>query len=131
MRDASTPLDRIRINRLMARTFIGFKEWEKQKKQDVAINITLHADLREACRSDDVKDTIDYKALKKRILAMVEGTRFLLIEAMAERIACICLESPQVERVDVTVDKLTALRFAKSVQVEISRFRAHSGSNGD
>ena len=117
----SIPLDRIRINRLMARTYVGFVDWEKEKKQDVAISITLHADLRRACRTDDVTDTIDYKELKKEILDTVEAGRFLLIERMAEEIARICLEHPRVSRVDVTVNKLSALRFARSVSVEITR----------
>ena len=117
------PLDRIRINELMARTYVGFIDWEKVTKQDVAISITLHADLKKAGRSDDVADTVDYKKLKAQILQWVESNRFFLIEKMAEDIADICLEHSLVERVDVEVNKLSALRFAKSVAVEISRER--------
>ena len=117
------PLDRIRIQELKARTFVGFNDWEREKKQDVSISVTLHADLKRACDSDQVGDTVDYKTLKKRILSLVEGSRFLLIEAMAERIAGVCLDDSRVVRVDVLVDKLSALRFAKSVQVEITRAR--------
>jgi FolB domain-containing protein len=115
------PLDRININRLTARTYVGFNEWEKEKQQEVAVSVTLHADLSAACRSDDVADTVDYKQLKKQILSRVEGGRFLLIEKMAEDIALICLAHPLAVRVDVTVDKLSALRFARSVSVEITR----------
>lgn len=116
-----TSLDRIRIERLMARTHVGFNDWEREKKQDVAITITLHADLKRACASDRVQDTVDYKEIKNRVLDLVEGRRFMLIEAMAEAVARICLEDPRVAEVDVRVDKLSALRFAKSVQVEITR----------
>lgn len=119
------PLDRIRIHELMARTHVGFNDWEQTKKQDVAISLTLHADLSDACRSDAVADTIDYKIIKQRILSTVEGGRFMLIEKMAEDIARICLEHPKVVRVDVLVNKLGALRFAKSVSVEITREAEH------
>ena len=44
---------------------------------------------------------------------------------VADAIAELCLEDPRVERVDVTVDKLSALRFARSVAVEISRARSN------
>lgn len=120
----SIPLDRIKISELSARTFIGFNEWEKEKKQDVAISVTLHADLSSACRSDDVADTVDYKKIKQEILKLVEGGRFNLIEKMAEDIADVCLSVSAVRRADVVVDKLQALRFAKSVQVAITRERA-------
>ena len=114
-------LDKIHIRELMARTYIGFNDWEKATRQDVAITLTLHLDLSVAGHTDDVKDTVDYKRLKQRILNLVEKGRFLLIEKMASDIAHICLEDSLVERVDVLVDKLSALRFAKSVAVEISR----------
>jgi FolB domain-containing protein len=108
----------------MARTVVGLAEWERDKKQDVSISLVLHLDLRPAGRSDRVEDTVDYKAIKNRILQRVESTSFALIERMAEVIAQICLDDPKVQRVDVTVDKLSALRFARSVAVEISRSRA-------
>jgi FolB domain-containing protein len=117
----SRPLDRITINDLRTRTIVGFNDWERTKKQDISISITLHADLQEACQNDAVEDTVDYKKIKKRVLALVENSRFQLIERMAEAVAEACLEEPRVARVDVTVDKLFALRFARSVAVEITR----------
>jgi FolB domain-containing protein len=123
----SQPLDRIRINDLMARTIVGFKEWERTKKQDVAISITLHVDFEKACQSDAVADTVDYKQIKNRVLELVEGSHFQLIERMAEAVARRCLEDPKVVRVDVVVDKLSALRFARSVSVEITRTRSDGG----
>ena len=126
----NAPMDRIRINQLMARTFVGFNDWEREKKQDVAISLTLHGNLNKACASDAVEDTVDYKSIKKRVLKLVEASSFKLIEALAEAIAKVCLADPRVERVDVLVDKLTALRFAKSVQVEITRFRSEGTPAG-
>jgi FolB domain-containing protein len=111
----------------MARTYIGFNDWEKEKKQDVAISVTLHADLGRACVSDEVSDTVDYKQIKREILENVEERGFQLIEKMAEDIALICLRHPQVMRVDVEVNKLSALRFAKSVSVEITREKRDGG----
>jgi FolB domain-containing protein len=124
------PWDRIRINRLRARILVGFNDWEREKKQDIEISVTLYADLKKACDSDSVGDTVDYKEIKNRILRLVERSRFDLVEAVAEAIAKICLEHPLVARADVLVDKLSALRFAKSVQVEISRFKQSSFDSG-
>jgi FolB domain-containing protein len=54
---------------------------------------------------------------------MVETSQFFLVEALAEKIAAICLEHPSVEEARVRVEKPTALRFARSVGVEITRGR--------
>jgi dihydroneopterin aldolase/D-erythro-7,8-dihydroneopterin triphosphate epimerase len=118
------PLDRIHIRDLRLRCIIGIYDEERRDRQDVCINITLHADLRTAGGSDDIADTVDYKAIKKKIVRLVERSSFLLVEKLAERIAETCLENPAVQRVDVSVDKPGALRFARSVAVEITRTRA-------
>ncbi len=123
---AETQLDKIHIRKLQVRCILGIYPEERNAKQDVVISITLHADLSEACRSDEIEDTVDYKSIKKNVLHMVEGSQFLLIEGLAEQIAALCLEAPRVERADVTVDKPGALRFARSVAVEISRNRGQA-----
>ena len=116
-------MDRISIRDLALRCIIGVQDFERREKQDVVINVELEADLREAGASDDIADTVDYKAIKKRIIALVEDSRFNLIEALAEAIARVALEDPRVERVKVLVEKPGALRFARSVGVEIVRER--------
>jgi FolB domain-containing protein len=83
----------------------------------------MHTDLSRAGRSDDLRDTVDYKAVKKAIMQAVEASEFQLVERLADRVAEIVL-SHGVDRVDVTVDKPGALRFARSVAVEITRTRS-------
>ncbi len=70
--------DRIHIRRLHARCIIGIVPEERTEKQDVYLDITMHADLRTAGASDAIEDTIDYKSVKKRILAMVEASEALI-----------------------------------------------------
>lgn len=114
-------LDRIHIRDLLVRCIVGIYEGERLEKQDVIINITLHADLRKACQSDSLEDTVDYKAIKKKVIAAVEASSFLLVERLAERIAEVCLDNPKVCRATVLVEKPGALRFARTVGVEITR----------
>ena len=120
---ADAPLDRIHIRDLLVRCILGVYPDERREKQDVIVNITLYADLRKACLSDDIEDTVDYKTIKKRTLKMVQQSEYFLVERLAERIAELALESPVVQRVDVAVDKPGALRFARSVAGEITRAR--------
>jgi FolB domain-containing protein len=118
--------DRIHIRELGVRCIVGVNPDERTNKQDVFISITLEADLRQPGQTDNIADTIDYKTLKKRVFDMVEKSSFYLIEALAQAIADICLEWEQVKAATVTVDKPGALRFAKSVAVEITRRRAEA-----
>ena len=115
--------DRIHIRDLLVRCIIGIYPEERTVKQDVILNITLEADLHAAGRSDNIEDTVNYKSIKKAIYQMVEGSEFLLVERLADEIAVICLRDPKVMRATVTVDKPGALRFARSVAVEITRSR--------
>jgi len=116
-------MDRILINDLLVRCIIGVSAEERREKQDVMINLAVFADLSRAGKSDNFDDAVDYRALKKRILGMAENSQFYLVEALAEAVAAICLEHPSVARVQVRVEKPSALRFARSVGVEITRDR--------
>ncbi len=116
-------MDRISICDLLARCILGINENERREKQDVVINLTIYTDLRKAGKSDRIEDTVDYRELKKRVLAMVESSHYLLEEALADAIAELCLDQQGVRRVDVRVEKPNALRFARSVAVEITRKR--------
>ena len=115
--------DRIHIRDLALRCVIGLYPEERREKQDIIINIALEADLAAAAASDQIADTVDYKALKKKVLALVETSSFNLIETLADRIAQLALEEARVRRATVTVDKPGALRFARSVAVEVTRGR--------
>lgn len=114
-------LDMIHIRDLCARCIVGINPDERVNKQDVVVNITLYADLRKAGQTDDIADTVDYKAVKQKVLALIEGSAFLLVERLAETIAEACLAQAGVELVRVLVEKPAALRFARTVGVEIFR----------
>lgn len=116
-------LDRIFIRDLHTRCILGIFPEEREKPQEININIILYADLHKAGESDAIEDTVDYKEVKQRVLAYVEDSSCFLVEKLAREVADICLASPGVEQATVTVDKPGALRFARSVAVEITRKR--------
>ena len=115
--------DRIYIKDLLLRCIVGINKEEREKKQDVIINIELHADLAEAGKSDSIDDTVNYKTLKDNVVTLVESSSFFLIEKMAEEIVAVCLTYEGVEAAKVLVEKPGALRFARTVGVEIFRAR--------
>jgi FolB domain-containing protein len=116
-------MDRIVVSDLVCRCVIGVEEWERRERQDGLVSLTLAVDLAPAGESDRIENALDYSKLKKRVLAEAESSSFHLIEALAERIAAICLEDERVEEAQVRVEKPGALRFARTVAVEISRRR--------
>ena len=116
--------DRILIKDLLLRGIIGINEWEREKRQDILINITLFGDLRVAGKSDAIEDTINYRTITKKVIALVEGGEPYTVEFLASEIARICLEADDVQKVRVRVEKPGALRFARSVGVQIERTRA-------
>jgi dihydroneopterin aldolase/D-erythro-7,8-dihydroneopterin triphosphate epimerase len=122
---ADPPLDRIHIRDLTVRCIVGINPDEREKEQDVIINLVLHADLRSPGESDAIEDTIDYKTVKNRVYDLVSASRYYLVERLAQRVAAACFEDPRVERVEVTIDKPGALRFARSVAIGIVRDRTN------
>ncbi len=127
MSEISAFNDKIYIRDLSIRGIIGVNQDERIEKQDVVINVILFTDTRKAGQTDALEDSVDYKKVKKAILSLVENSEFLLIEKLAEEIAKICLDDSKVQKVDVTVDKPGALRYTRSVAVEIVRTRESYG----
>lgn len=113
--------DRIEIKDLLLRAIVGINDWEREKKQDVLVNIVLFTDLQPAASSDDVTQTVNYRSLTKKVIDHVESSARYTIEALAGDIAQLCLAEAGVQRVRVRVEKPGALRFARSVGVEIER----------
>lgn len=115
--------DKILIRDLMVRGIIGINDDERVNPQDILINITLDVDTRPAGRSDDIADAVNYRTLAKQVIAHTESSAPMLVERLASDIARLCLQHAGVERVKVRVEKPGALRFARSVGVEIIRTR--------
>ena len=87
------------------------------------INIVLFADQEKAGESDDIADCVNYRTVSKKVLAHAESVKRLTVEALAADLARLCLEEPGVQKVHVRVEKPGAVRFARSVGVEIERSR--------
>lgn len=115
--------DRIHIQDLLLRTIVGVNAEERNNRQDVVINLTLHTDLSTAGRSDDLDDTVNYRTVTKQVIEHVEQSEYLLVEKLAEQVAAICLSHSRVSAVEVSIDKPGALRFTRSVSVAIVRSR--------
>jgi FolB domain-containing protein len=114
-------MDKIIVRDLLLRGIIGINPDERVNKQDILVNLVMYADTRQAGETDDIEDAVNYRTITKRLIQHVEESADLLVEKLANDIARIILTEFAVERVMVRVEKPGALRFAKSVGVEIER----------
>lgn len=97
--------DRIELRGLRAHGRHGVLPHERRDGQLFVVDVALHVDLSPAGRSDDLADTVDYGALAKKLEAVVTGEPVDLIEALADRLAAVCLSDPRVRAAEVVVHK--------------------------
>ena len=116
--------DKIQLRDLRAACIIGVGPEERSSSQEVRIDLSLEVDLEPAGRSDRLEDTVDYGALAREVVAMVEGSSFQLLEKLAEEVAGLCLARSKVERVEVTVVKPHALPRGGGASVTVLRDRS-------
>ena len=117
-------MDQVFIKDLVARGIIGINDWEREKPQEILINVILYADLSKAGVSDNINDCVNYRTVAKKVQAHAENAKRYTVEALASDLASICLEIQAVQKVCIRVEKPGASRFARSVGVEIERSRA-------
>jgi FolB domain-containing protein len=116
--------DKIFIRDLLVRGIIGINDWEREKKQDILVNLVLQFDTRLAAGSDCVEDSLNYRSLTKAVVRHIEASSHFLVEALAAELARIAVMDFGAEEATVRVEKPGALRFAQSVGIEIVRSRA-------
>jgi len=122
-------MDQIFIKDLLVRGVIGVTESERAQTQDILINVVLYTDTQVVGNSDRLEDTVNYRTIAKTIIAHAEKASRYTVEALAADIANICLQVPKVERVRVRVEKPGAVRFSRTVGVEIERLQEHPQDN--
>ncbi|RLJ18573.1 dihydroneopterin aldolase [bacterium endosymbiont of Escarpia laminata] len=114
-------MDIVFIRNLRIETVIGIYDWEREIRQPVVLDLEMGADIARAAESDHIDDTLDYKAVSKRLIQFVEESEFQLVETLAERCAYIVLDEFEVPWVRLTMNKIGAVSAARDVGVIIER----------
>ncbi len=114
-------MDKVLIKDLRVVGIIGIYDFERTTPQEMVFNLTLFTDTRKAAESDDIADCVDYEKVSNHVKAHAETSKRLTVEALAEDVARLCLETPGVRGVCVKVEKTQAIAFTASVGVEIER----------
>ncbi|MET0226791.1 MAG: dihydroneopterin aldolase [Dokdonella sp.] len=114
-------MDRVFIEDLRIETIIGIYDWERTTRQTIALDIEMAFDNAKPAASDRIDDTLNYKAVSKRLIAFVEAAEFELVETLAERCAEIILGEFGVPWLRLKLSKLGAVTGARAVGVIIER----------
>lgn len=114
-------MDIIFLHNLRIDAVIGVWEWERRIRQTLQLDIDLGVDTERASRTDDIADTIDYKAVADRIMSFTRDSEFNLIEALADTIARIVLDEFEVKWIRVRINKQGVVRQVRDVGVIIER----------
>jgi dihydroneopterin aldolase len=118
-------MDIVYIRALRIDTVIGIYEWERKTRQTIVFDVEMSADIARAAATDSIRDTLDYKAVSKRLIQFVGESSFQLVETLAERCAQIVREEFGVRWVRLTLNKAGAVRGADAVGVIIERGERH------
>lgn len=116
-------MDIVFIEDLRIETVIGIYDWEREIRQVVALDLEMGFDNRKPAATDHIEDTLDYKAVAKRLIGFVESSHFQLVETLAERCAEIVLNEFHVTWLRLKLAKPGAVRGSKAVGVTIERGR--------
>lgn len=114
-------MDIVYIRDLRIETVIGIYDWEREIRQTVSLDLEMGTDIARAAQSDSIEDTLDYKAVAKRLIQFVGDSEFQLVETLAERVAAIVLNEFQVPWVKLRLSKPGAVTGSRDVGVIIER----------
>lgn len=121
-------MDRIQLTGMKFYGYTGYLEEERTLGQWFELDLILGVDLAPAGQSDNLEDTLDYRGVIAQVKELIETSKFLLIERLADAIAEIALGFPQVENVQLRLSKPAPPipNFNGKITVEITRYQADS-----
>jgi dihydroneopterin aldolase len=114
-------MDIIFLGGLQIETIIGIYDWERKTKQTVVLDIKMAHDIKKAAQTDDIEDTLDYKAVSQQVISFVEASEYFLVEKLAEEINQMIRTKFNVPWVELTLNKKGAISGASDVGIIIER----------
>ncbi|MFA9459746.1 dihydroneopterin aldolase [Thiohalorhabdus methylotrophus] len=114
-------MDKVFVTDLRVSAVIGIFDWERRIRQTLSVDLEVAVDCAAAAATDQVTEAVDYKALSKRVSAVLVEGEFQLVETAAERVAETVLEEFGVPWVHLRLHKPGALSDARDVGVEVER----------
>ncbi|KAF9473950.1 FolB-domain-containing protein [Pholiota conissans] len=109
---------KVHVSDIIIPVIIGINPHERENKQRVVVNITFYEDVGQ-------HPEIKYREVVSKVANEIEQTSYRTLEKFVNNIVrSACIASEQVAAVTVRAQKPSALSFAQSSGVELTRTRA-------
>ena len=121
-------MDIVYIHGLEVSTVIGIRDWEREVRQLVRMDVEMAADVAGPAAADDIAAALDYHLVAKRLARFAEESRFDLVETLAERAAALLMREFELPWLRLKVAKPGAVRGSQEVGVIVERGQRPGGS---
>lgn len=119
-------MDKILIRGLRIFAFHGVNPEEKEAGQLFIIDLTAYLDLQQACKADDLENTVSYAKIIKTVRRVMQSRKNDLLEFTAQQVIdAVFAEYPPIQRIEIVLKKPDAPIRADFdyVAVELTRGR--------
>lgn len=115
--------DRIFLEGIKFHGFHGLTKMERQVGVRLAVDVSLETDLEPSGRNDDVRATLDYRGVHRRVVEIGRGTSHKLLESFAVAVLDALMAEFPARRITIRVRKETPVLdgIVDSVGVELTR----------
>lgn len=114
-------MDQVFVKGLKAEGVIGVFDWEREVRQALYVDLVMTTDIKQAAQTDNLADTLDYKAITDMVQAFIAQARYQLIETLAEKLADKIRSEFNVAWLTLTLHKPSAIADASDIGVSIER----------
>jgi dihydroneopterin aldolase len=98
-------MDRIVLHDIVVHGRHGVHEDERKTPQPFRVDLVLQLDLSRAAASDDLRDTINYAQIHRRIVEIVQTHSYALLERLASVILDAVASDERIVVADISIAK--------------------------
>jgi dihydroneopterin aldolase len=123
-------MDRLTIQELAVNVRLGVPDAERARPQTISITIEMRGDFEDACRSDDIRSTVDYFQMSLAVRQFCAEGEWRLVEKLAHDVAGLVLTSAGVRVLEVAVElRKYIIAEARHISFRCERAQADFISN--
>ena len=112
---------KILINDLTLDAFIGIHDFEKKKKQKIAISLSLDVNDNISGIEHKIENFVSYEHIVADIKSILMSGHIDLLETLGEKIVDLCFTDERVMTIKLKLEKLEVFKETRSVGIEIFR----------
>ena len=88
---------------------LGTTKEERSIKQVILVSVEMFCDIKQAAKTDDICDTVDYFKVHAELKKLIENKEFNLVETIAQNIKDLILQNFNIQKVNILIKKPSAI----------------------